>query len=137
LATEFKRGEDYLITLENEYFPDNTSLFLDEWEKAIGIPDTCFPGNGTTEERRLHIVLKLSSLGVQTASDLEELALLFGLTLTVTGQDQFTIRVEGSGISSSWPPYDVPFDVGGGANVLTCLFEHLIPANTDLLFVEA
>ena len=35
LSGELFTAEGYLITLENEYIPDQTTLFLDEWEQAI------------------------------------------------------------------------------------------------------
>jgi len=40
--------------------------FLDEWERALGIPDDCFDLANTDDERRINILTKLAALGVQT-----------------------------------------------------------------------
>jgi uncharacterized protein YmfQ (DUF2313 family) len=153
LATELRTSEGYLITLEREYFPDNTTLYVVEWERALQIPDDCFPGNGTISVRRMHVLVKLASLGVQTADDFIDLALLFGKVVEVfplsteafppypvpftpvsLPEGRFTIVVAGGDIATSVPPYDVPFDLTGGESVMECLFKKLKPENCELIF---
>ncbi len=101
----------------------------------------------------MHVIVKLASLGVQTAKDFERLALIFGNVVTVTslaseafppfdvpftpvGEDggAFTIVVEGVGIATAVPPYDVPFDVDGDQSIMESLFNILIPRNCNLIF---
>lgn len=145
--------------LIKEYFeqiiPDTTTKFVGEWESALGIPDDCFLGTGTLEERRLHVIVKLASLGVQTAQDFVDLALLFGITVTVTNgalhgtfpmefpivffdsskDARFTIIVEFDEPNVDVFPYTFPITFGNTTlTIITCLFENLKPANTKVLF---
>lgn len=153
IAGEIFNAQGYILTLENEYFPDLTSLFLAEWERALGIPDSCFTGTGTVIERRRDILVKLASLGVQTAGDLEALALLFGKVVTVTAladealppynvpfnpvsltEGRFTVVVTGVDLVTGVPPYSVPFDLFRDTSILECLFSKQIPGNCNVVF---
>ena len=155
LAGELFNAQGYLVTLGDEYFPDETNLFLSEWERALGIPDCCFAGDGDVTERRRDVLVKLSALGVQTADDFVELAAVFGVVVTVTqlsqiafppysvpfiptllSQARFTIVVLGQDIATGVPPYDVPFDIIKGESVLECLFRRQAPANCTVLFIN-
>lgn len=80
LSKELLRAENFLYLYNSEFIPDQTTVFIEEWESALGIPDDCFtvnPGD-TNEERRLNILVKLASLGVQTTADFENLATILG-----------------------------------------------------------
>lgn len=153
LAGELFTAQGYLCTLEVEYFPDATVLFIEEWERALGIPDECFPGTGSIDDRRRDVVVKLSALGVQTATDFEELALVFGKVVTVTPlseeafppfavpfnpisltEARFTIVVSGVDLVANVPPYDVPFDLFPGETILECLLRIQAPENCNVLF---
>lgn len=156
LAGELQRVQDYLCVIEKEYLPDQTVLYLDEWEKALGIPDNCFGDSTTESDRRRDILAKLTALGVQTAQDFEELALLFGKVVTVTPlseeafppynvpftpvslpESRFTIVVTGVNLVTNLPPYDVPFTPGNDASIIECLFNQLKPANCTVIFRNA
>lgn len=149
-AHEFCRARSYLGDMLREYNPLNTTLYLSEWEKALGIPDDCFPGNGPDLERRRDILAKLAASGIQTAQDIIDLAAIFGFTVTVVQQSvalppydvpftptslpsPFVIIVQGTGLLTNLPPYDVPFTPGSSASVLECLLRKLIPANCELI----
>lgn len=153
LSGELFTAQGYLTTLEQEYLPDQTTLFLNEWEQALGIPDACFSGEGTIIERRRDIIVKLSSLGVQTANDFEALALVYGVVVEVTAlseealppypvpfnpvsfpEARYTIIVSGDDIAGNVPPYAVPFDLDVGETILQCLFEKLAPENCKVIF---
>lgn len=156
LAGEMTVAEGYLLTLEKEYFPDETVLFLDEWERALGIPDDCFPGTGSIDERRIHILVKLTSLGVQTAQDFIDLAALFGITVSVepaseharfpytfpilllgVASAKYTILVTFTVTVANEFPLTFPFTFGDPIiAVLKCLYSKLKPANCELIFVE-
>lgn len=85
LSGELIRNAALVEEFRQEILPDQTTLFLDEWERALGIPDDCFTGAGSDDERRNDILAKLSSLGVQTAEDMRRLALqVYGVELTIT-----------------------------------------------------
>lgn len=153
LSGELFTAEGYLATLEQEYFPDLTNLFLDEWEQALGIPDDCFDGQGDNNTRRRDIIVKLSALGIQTADDFVTLAAVFGKIVTVTPladeafpplpvpftpiglpEGRFIMVVQGVDLISGVPPYDVPFDLIVGESVLECVFNNQAPANGDVIF---
>jgi uncharacterized protein YmfQ (DUF2313 family) len=156
LADELKISEGFLISYQDQYDVRTTELLVDEWEKALGIPDDCFKGTGTIEERRRDALAKLGSLGVQTAQDFENLAALFGITAIVqtgvdvggfpltfpfvllsTQQSKFTIVVNYSIIGGDRFPLTLPFTLGDeSADILECLFRKLKPANCQIFFFE-
>lgn len=144
LAAESQRAEGYLKSLQQEFIPDETDIFLNEWENAVGIPDDCFNGLGTNDERRRDVLLKLASLGVQTEQDFTDLAALLGVTVNI-------IPAGTPGVGVFPLPYPIPFlsaprfttiveYVGPipaeTLAVLECLFNKLKPANTLMIFIE-
>ena len=158
LSGELFTAEGYLITLEKEYFPDLTNLFLSEWEQALSIPDCCFTGTGTNDDRRRDIIVKLSALGVQTADDFVELGELFGVDITITtgseagsfpmsfplilfntpGDSRFTIIVNFPLPTGGFFVYDFPIIFGDATqSILRCLFSKLRPANCQVIFRSA
>ena len=153
LSGELFTAQGYITEFENEYFPDRTNLFLSEWEQALSIPDDCFSGTGSNDDRRRDIIVKLSILGVQTASDFVALALVFGKIVTVTPLSdeafppyavpftplslpdaRFVIVVTGEDLVSGLPPYDVPFDLINGESILECLINSVAPSNCKVIF---
>ncbi len=158
LAEELFRSEDLLKQYTEEYLPDCTVLFLDEWESALGIPDDCFSGTGTNDERRRDILAKLASLGVQTAQDFVDLALIFGIDVQVqSGADvaaifpftfavqffnsakeaRFTIIVTFLEEAPNVFPLTFPITFGDELiGLLECLFAKLKPANCDIIFKQ-
>ena len=156
LAGELFTAEGYLKTVSNEYDINTTTLLIEEWEGALGIPDTCFAADGTIEDRRRDILVKLASLGVQTEEDFEGLGAIFGVSVTITpGFDvsstfpmtfpfiffdstkdsRFTIVVDFTVEKASRFPLTFPFTFGSDEiSVLECLFNRLKPANCDIIF---
>jgi len=158
IAGELFTAQGYLITLEEEYFPDATNLFIDEWLKALQIPDGCLLGTGTNDEKRRDILVKLSSLGVQTKKDFEELAAIFGVTITIVTGDEaasfpmsfpliffntpadsrYTIIVNFPLPTGGFFIYNFPIVFGDKSqSILTCLFRRLRPANCQVIFRSA
>lgn len=161
LAGELFTADGYLRTYRREIIPSQTVAFIDEWEHALGIPDDCFAGSGSLTERRRDVVIKLASLGVQTADDFEYVASLLGVTATVssakglftpdyfpmtfpfilggvaTKMERFTILVKFTVFDPSRFPITFPYTFGNSIiTVLQCLFERLKPANCDIIFQE-
>jgi len=157
-AGELFTAQGYLITLEDEYFPDATNLFLDEWEQALGIPDECLSGSGTNDERRRDILVKLAALGVQTKEDFISLAEIFGVTITILTGDEagsftmsfpliffntpsdsrYTIIVNFPLPTGGFFIYNFPINFGDATqSILRCLFRRLKPANCQVIFRSA
>lgn len=155
IAGRYVQADEYVDELLKEYLPDETNLFLDEWEVVLGIPDTCFDGSGTVQERRTAILVKLSALGVQTQADFVALAAKFGVsvnvyagtdvyntpslapsfTFTSEKQARFTIVVTYNLDSGQVFPYTYPIPFGTSEiAVLQCLFQKVKPANVRVVF---
>ncbi len=154
------------INLLFDSIPDETELFLDEWESALKIPDECFREHSNPIIRRRNIVIKLASLGVQTPADFVTLAALFGLSIEVnSGIDHVPPGDGGYGTAS--PPFAIPADfadVKTARNTIVirvvvpadltfpldfpipftnpskeemeCLFTKLKPATNDIIVIE-
>lgn len=137
MASTLYDTEGYLKTVANEYDIRTTTLLVKEWESALEIPDFCFDNSGTIEQRRLNVLVKLSSLGVQTERDFIDLALLFGVIVTIVPNPalKFTINVNFSlAIANAFPlPFPILFE-GNGAIVLECLYNRVKPANCNIIF---
>ena len=144
VSGESVRAETFLKALQDQYIPDNTQNFLDDWEGALGIPDDCFDGEGDNDERRRDILVKLASLGVQTVADFQNLASLFGITATVLPGEEatpvppnpkFTIVIEF--VAPEGFPFTFPITFGSDTiNILECLFNRLKPANCATVFTQ-
>lgn len=107
-SIEFKRFLDYLSTFLTEITPENTQIYIEEWESALGIPDDCIPLATTDDERRENIVLKLASLAIKTEEDYIHLASQFGFTIEFY-------------VDGNYPPYDVPY------TPLEEILDHVLP----------
>lgn len=157
LAGELLRCDRNIRLYLDEILPDKTVIFIDEWERALGIPDSCFPGTGTVDQRRLHVLIKLASLGVQTNSDFVALGALFGVTVTIESgsvsgifpmtfpivlfdsarEAYFTIFVTFTVPAASRFPLTFPFIFGSSdIAILECLFNKLKPANCNVIFKQ-
>lgn len=157
LAAELVRSNGLVEEFRQEVLPDATTLFLDEWESAVGIPDTCLLGTGTVAERRRDVLVKLSSLGVQTAADFIALAASFGISTQIKGGSvhgcfpmKFPITffpTERAARHTIMADFDLParatfpltFPIPFSTpelSMVECLFRKLKSANVDLLIVD-
>lgn len=158
LAFEIKRLEDFANGISVEHNINCTEALINEWESAVGIPDSCFPGTGDLETRRNHVLIKLSSLGVSTAQGFIDLAALFGFKALIPSaatyaifplhfpaafysspmQARYTMLVY---IDISEAPevfpfvefFPIPF-YSNITNIIECLFKKLAPSNVRLVF---
>lgn len=84
LSGELLRSAELVEEFRREIIPDETTAFVAEWERALKIPDGCFTGLGTLDERRADVLAKLASLGIQSAEDMRILAQqIYGINLTI------------------------------------------------------
>lgn len=146
------------LTLTYDDFDFRTTKFLiDQWEGALGIPDSCFTGTGTDDERRTAITAKFLSFGVQTEQDFIDIAALYGIIVTIQngfdGLDKFTLTfpitfgdvkearftmiVNFEVDDSLTFPFTFPILFGDeNIEILKCLFRKLAPANVRVIFNE-
>ncbi len=160
LALEMVRIDETIRRLEAEVLPDQTEAYIAEWERAVGIPDEygCLKGLGSVANRRRDVLIKLASMGLQTAADFVALAKQFGIVVSIKGGAYYsttllaneptivfaddrtarhTIVVEyGTDEGNVFPFVDrfpIPF---GSTNLalLQCIFERTKPATCDVIF---
>ena len=157
MSGELFRSNGLLKTYNDEIIPDQTVKFIDEWENTLGIPDDCFRGTGTIDERRRDVLVKLASLGIQTKQDFIDLAALLGVAVTVESGSRrgtfplvfpvvffdsvkaarFTIIITFTVEPANRFPYTFPFVFSGEViAILECLFNKLKPSNCKLVFVQ-
>ncbi len=155
LAAVWLDYREILDLLFDEWDPQNTSIFLDEWEKSVGIPDDCFDIAATDDERRVNILLKLTSLNATTAKQFEAVAAILGITVTVTSglafstlplilpflllsaeEAAYTIVVTlDASLEPEGFPLTLPFTLTSPfPDILECLFNKLKPVNTQIIF---
>ena len=153
LAPEFQRAEDTLIETSVQHDINCAVDFLELWERAVGIPDECFPGGADLDTRRLHVILKLAQMNISTEDEFIALAAKLGFTITidhpsansfppydipyipVPNLNRFTWIVEGIGTNLNVPPYDIPLFLDESSNILICVFEFLKPAMSQIIFL--
>lgn len=157
MSGELFRSNGLLKEYCEQMIPDQTVKFIDEWESAVGIPDSCFKGTGTLTERRRDILTKLAALGVQTRQDFIDLAATFGVAITINAgideitfpltfpvvmfgtlkEARFTIVVRFTVQAANRFPLVFPITFGSGEiAILECLFTKLKPANCDIIFQQ-
>lgn len=153
-AIEFFRLDTTFQQTLDEHDMTSTTIFIDEWESAVGIPDECFDGTGTDEFRRQTIVAKFAQMNLQTEQDFLDLATLFGFTVTITaGGDagvfpldfplsffpetktaKHTMLVDLPGEGNTFAlPFPIPFG-SGPLNLIQCLFNKSKPACVQIIY---
>lgn len=157
LSAELFKTNGLIKEYCEQILPNETTKFVDEWESALGIPDDCFSGAGTLDERRLHVLIKLASLGIQTQQDFIDIAARFGVIVTVMNGSQhgtfplefptlffnsskdarFTIIVTFTLTDGERFLYTFPLPFGNSTlAIIECLFNQLKPANCDVIFEQ-
>lgn len=155
MAVEIGRAEGLIDDISQEYDIERTTELIEEWESALGIPDDCFLGIGSIEDRRRDVLVKLTSLGVSIESEFIALAERFGLTVEissgieeVTFPLQFPLSFNGlkprwimyvkiiNGVDTGVFTYQFPFVLGSGeaVRILICLFQKLVPSVVKVFF---
>lgn len=160
LAVEFYRFQVLAKKVQTNMDISNADELLVEWEKSVGLPDSCFTTNTSLERRQLQVEQKFSKFGgVQTKEDFIRVAAVFGLDidvypgLSVGGFPlQFPIVFFGSTLEAShtifivilgsssgdsfFPlPFPIPFS-SGASTFLECIFGKLAPANVNVVVIS-
>jgi uncharacterized protein YmfQ (DUF2313 family) len=131
--------------------------YIQLWEGMVGIPNSYFTQTSelSINERRNQILIQLRSLGVLTEQDFIDLAALLDYTITIThgttyavfpltfplqfinrvNEARFVMVVNLSSSLLGFPfPLTFPAPFSSQNNLLTDLFNTLVPANTILIF---
>lgn len=156
-GAELLRVHESIDELACNYLISESSQFLPEWEAMLGIPDDCFPGTGTVEERVQDVLIKLASLNVITEEDWEALCALFGVPNCLINNGIFyhtwdwvwphiwfqnaqdarfhiVIRLPEEFKPSTWDwTWDHPW--GRDTSKLECILNKIKPADTKLIFL--
>lgn len=164
MINEFVSAEMSLEEFELEMMPDTTNEYISYWERAVGIPDHCFPVAFTLDDRRLNIRRKLSLLGLQTSADFEGFAASMGLDVKVRGgidhlatnggygtelpaisyatfgssltQARHTIVVTSLTSTNAFDyTFPFPFETPEQA-LMECVFKHAKPVNCNIIFTS-
>jgi uncharacterized protein YmfQ (DUF2313 family) len=158
LGCELQRVEQKMNEIAYEHDIRTTTLYIEEWEAALGIPDECIPLADTIQGRRDNLLLKLFLSTVVTVEDFEALALML----------RFTVKVRPGGEAFLFPyTFPIIFGVGsekearntilinfigaddsadftmtfpftfGDPNIgqLRCLFERVKPATAQIIYI--
>ncbi len=155
LATVWLDQRELTNLLFDEWLPSTTNIYLDEWEKSVGIPDDCFDVAATEEERRQNILLKLTGINTTTKEQFETVADILGIDINVKsgfdesvlpqtipfiilGSDEIAYTIIVEVVNDPTPatlPQTIPFILQANATaILECVFNKLKPANTQVIF---
>ncbi len=155
LSIEGIRAENLIQQISINHDINQTIYYIDEWESAVGIPDNCFSGTGTIEERRLDVLVKYARMNLTTKQDFIDLAALYGYPITITSgyyaslfpwcfphyfyggpTSRFVIIVDfltvpGTGGFPQCFPWYFESTV---TSKIECIFKKCVPANVLVLF---
>lgn len=157
-ADELVRVRAESCRLSVELFPARCSALLEEWEKEVGLPESCnLIRPLTIEERIAEVVRKVAAMGGNSIEYFRALAALLGLAVEISeersalpflvGSGRMGDRLYGSIWLFTWyitiPSYELNYFRMGdrmgtalrwwGAGALECFFQKIKPAHTVLV----
>lgn len=111
LAPEFARVDDRVADLLREADPRQCDETLEDWERVLGLPDSCTAADATVEERRQAVVQKYTEVGGISGNYYEFLINQLGYPAVVTKWREFQVgrSVVGDPLTND---FDMPFTVG-------------------------
>jgi len=152
-ADSLERLEELAEFVAEDLDPRVTTLFLEDWERVLGLPE-CGGLAETTAERRAAVVEKATRVGSLAAGDLMSAAAVLGFTITLREFRPFAPDLDGSPVADAHtfevvlPELEVAyFRVGEsrsgdslgsfGDARLVCLLDARKPAHTNYRLVSA
>lgn len=157
LSYEFGRAEAKLKELVDQYYIPDTYNLINEWERALSIPDICFnPEGQTIELRRKYVIAKYALMNLTSTPDFIALADFFGFNIKILNGVEhdnffpftFPIYFFGSIKEAKFTmivyfldldrpgnlfPLTFPITFLDTANLILCLFEQLKPAPVKII----
>jgi hypothetical protein len=157
-AYEFSLISDKLNDTICEYDAQNTTKYIEEYERMLGIPEAgCFKTSVSIDRRRNQIYAKILAIGTQTCDDLVEVIAALGITIKCeTGSElgvfpvSFPWRFFGSTFEAAHTlnitfidfsdvntfPVSFPWFFSGESyiNDVKCFIKTLIPANCRVFY---
>lgn len=141
---------------EVESDPNQTTLLLPDFERALGLPDPCTPAGATLQQRRAALLSKMAQIGGQSKAYFIAVAAALGFTITITEFRPFRASASAAGDnanSQDWlfawqvnaPAQTVSYFRAGqsaageplaawGNATLECVIRRLAPAHTTVIF---
>lgn len=157
-ANELSRAENKIQELADEYYIPLTYNLIEQWEKALSIPDDCFSvKNKTIEERRKQVIAKFALMNLTTTQDFIDFAAFFGHNIKILNgidhanyfpltfpvyffnsvkEAKFTMIIYFLDIDKPSSVFPLTFPITFGVNpaqFLICVFEKLKPAPVKIL----
>lgn len=148
--------DEVFNTLAYEYNFLVTTLLIDEWEAALGIPDNAFSNKAALDQRRIQCLLKFGWSWTNNKDFVDAAALLgispviitnkfnldndqvYPLTYPFTyssAEDPFIIIVDlPTSLVDDAYPLTYPFTYENGKNIIESLFIEACPAHCEMQF---
>lgn len=155
LAGGFIDFNNFLNLIVKEGDLNEANFLLSEWERTLGIPDDCLTNNGTIEERRINLLIKLAGLQGTLIEQFEYVINLLGYSgiqiktgiagttyplqypFTYLSADEapFTIFVIlPAQLTPTTYPLQYPIHYNSIIPKLQCIFDKLKPANIKIIY---
>lgn len=108
LAPELRRTDARTAKLIEEADPRTTTEGLEDWERVLGLPDPCSPGDATFTERRDAVAALLRMEGGASPAYFIGLAAALGHPVTITEHRPFICGLSPSGHQAAARPIGSP-----------------------------
>jgi uncharacterized protein YmfQ (DUF2313 family) len=106
MADELARLDARSQQLAVDWLPSQAIELLTDWERALALPDNCYPDQSQTlEQRQIAAVEKFTRLGLQTPAYFESLAAQMGYNVAVEEYFPFAAGVGEAGtaiVNEAW-----------------------------------
>ncbi|WP_086553251.1 putative phage tail protein [Acetobacter orientalis] len=94
LAGEMKKVDDYAENIAIDWQPGNTTNFLFEWQKSLGLPDRCVSHQSSFEDQRNQVVSRLTFTGGSTTNFIKSFCESLGYEVDVKEWGQMICGVQ-------------------------------------------
>ena len=100
-ARSLTRLESLADFVASDYDPRETSGFLEDWERLLGLPECSSALPPTTEGRRTTVLEKYTRRATLTLADLELAALQLGFPITISENQPYGPGLDGSPVGDA------------------------------------